>query len=114
MIDDEILNSLLDTSVKKAMEKIKDKQAISAEEAIPLLLKSQFNHIAHLDQSIQAIQKLMGNMATKDDIKRIDERFEKMDERFERVFNTLQNNMIWTISTIIAVASIIFGMVKFT
>jgi hypothetical protein len=60
-------------------------------------------------------------MATKDDIRRIDdrferidERFEKIDERFERVFSTLQNNMIWTISTIIAVASVVFGVVKFT
>jgi hypothetical protein len=69
MINDEILNSLLEKSAKKALDKIRDEGTLTADEAIPLFLKSQFNHIAHLDHSITTIQIMMQNMATKDDIK---------------------------------------------
>ncbi len=55
-------------------------------DAIPLLLKSQFNHIAHLDDRITSIEE---NMVTKqmfnDALKVIDWRFGQVEKRFEQV-----------------------------
>ena len=142
MINDEILNSLLEKSAKKALDKIRDEGTLTAEEAIPLFLKSQFNHIAHLDQSISAIQVMMENMATKDDIKnmatkddiknmatkdditatkddirRLDNSIgadiKRLDDGIENVRKMVHSNFLWTISAIIGVASIVVSVFKF-
>ncbi len=62
MVEDEILSAIPDSAAEKALKKIKSKGSISLQEAIPLLLRGQYNHIRHLDQKIE-------EMATKDDIK---------------------------------------------
>ena len=49
MIDDLIISKFLDTAVKKSMDSLEKNGTLTTEEAIPLMLKSQFNHIKHLD-----------------------------------------------------------------
>ena len=76
----EILIRFLDKKVKDAEEEISNKGTLSEEYAIPLLLKSQFNHIMHLDSELTSLRKLM-------DIRfeQVDKRFEQVDKRFEQV-----------------------------
>jgi len=69
----EILLKFLERKCKEAEKEIEEKGVLSDDKAIPLLLKSQFNHIAHLDSEITALRELM------------DKRFEQVDKRFERV-----------------------------
>jgi len=69
MYDDEILKAILDSAAEKALQKIKKESSISLEEAIPLLLRGQYNHIVHLDKEITEIKSQLKNMATKDDIR---------------------------------------------
>ncbi len=69
MYDDEILKPILDSAGGKALQKIRKESSISLEEAIPLLLRGQYNHIAHLDKEITEIKSQLKNMATKNDIK---------------------------------------------
>jgi len=52
MIDDQILSKFLDNAVAKAKKRIEEEGRIETEDAIPLMLKSQFNHIAHLEQQM--------------------------------------------------------------
>jgi SPX domain protein involved in polyphosphate accumulation len=129
MINDEILNSLLEKSAKKALDKIRDEGTLTADEAIPLFLKSQFNHIAHLDHSITTIQIMMQNMATKDDIKNMATKddilatkdeikstkddIRRLDDSIENVRKMVHSNFLWTISAIIGVAGIITSIIKF-
>ena len=62
---DEIIVEYLEASSNKARKSIKEKGALSLEDAIPLILHSQFNHITHLEQK----------MATKEDIKELKKSF---------------------------------------
>lgn len=65
---DEIIIEYLEASSAKAKQSIKEKGALSLDDAIPLILHSQFNHITHLEQKM-ATKDDIKNMATKDDIK---------------------------------------------
>jgi len=62
----QILLKFLERKCREAEKEIEEKGVLSDDKAIPLLLKSQFNHIAHLDAEITALRELL-------------------DKRFERV-----------------------------
>jgi len=62
----QILLKFLERKCKEAEKEIEEKGVFSDDKAIPLLLKSQFNHNTHLDSEITALRELM-------------------DKRFERV-----------------------------
>jgi len=62
-----------DKKVLDAEEEIASEGTLSEEHAIPLLLKSQFNHIVHLDAETTEICQLM------------DKRFKEVEERFKEV-----------------------------
>ena len=66
---DELLINILDGAAERSLKKIKEAGTITLEDAIPLLLKGQYNHIMHLDKEITEIKKRLDNTATKDDIK---------------------------------------------
>ena len=52
MIDDGLINGFLDDSVRKAKENLAKNGQLDLQDAIPLMLKSQFNHIRHLEQEM--------------------------------------------------------------
>ncbi len=81
---DRILIKLIDSAAKQAEEEIEKTGTLSMEHAIPLLLKSQYNHILHLDHELVAMRNIMDNRFGKMDERfgKMDERFSKMDERF--------------------------------
>ncbi|OIP40171.1 hypothetical protein AUJ95_04805 [Candidatus Desantisbacteria bacterium CG2_30_40_21] len=78
---DEILLDVLAETATIAKERIIKHKDLSVENVIPLLLLSQYNHIAHLDIELK---QGLANLEQK-----MDERFEKigqvMDERFEKM-----------------------------
>ncbi len=110
--DDLLLDALAETAAI-AKGRIINNRDFSVENVIPLLLLSQYNHIAHLDADVSAIkqeledseerleQKIKDSeqrleQKIKDSEQRleqkmderfgkIDERFEKIDERFEKI-----------------------------
>ena len=73
----EILMKFLDKKAQDAEREITERGTLSEEHAIPLILKSQFNHIAHLDTGITELRVIM------------DKRFEQVDKRFERLEKNL-------------------------
>jgi methyl-accepting chemotaxis protein len=75
-----IFMTFLDRKVKEAEEEITQKGVLSDDKAIPLMLKTQFNHIAHLEESVDSE---FGNI--RQQFKEIDQRFEQVDQRFEQV-----------------------------
>jgi chromosome segregation ATPase len=82
-----VLLKFLDRKAKEAEDEIATKGTLSEDKAIPLILKIQFNHIAHLDSEISRVATIMDERFKKLDerFERIDERFERIDERFERI-----------------------------
>ena len=55
----EILMKFLDKKARDAEREITERGTLSEEHAIPLILKSQFNHIAHLDTEITELRNVM-------------------------------------------------------
>lgn len=60
----QILMKFLDKKVKGAEEEIASTGNLSEENAIPLLLKSQFNHIVHLDSELTEVKKSVQRIGT--------------------------------------------------
>lgn len=56
-ITHQILMKFLDKKIKDAEEEISSTGTLSEEHAIPLILKSQFNHILHLDTELTELRK---------------------------------------------------------
>ena len=70
--EDELISAFLTKSTEKARKQIADEDKLSTKNAIPLMLKSQFNHIAHLDEQMvtktefrEEIENLKEQMVTK-------------------------------------------------
>ncbi len=73
IIEDEILAKFLDNAASKAKRNIEEHGTLSTEDAIPLMLKSQFNHIAHLEQQ----------MVTKDQFQALKDQFQALKDQFQ-------------------------------
>lgn len=63
MIDDQILMGYLDNAVAKAKAYLKENGHLDDKHATSLMLKSQFNHISHMEGHIKHLED---NMVTKE------------------------------------------------
>ena len=81
----QVLLKFLDRRAEEAEKEIEQKGVLSEKNAIPLILKTQFNHIAHLDRELTAFREMVDKRFEK-----IDQRFEKMDQRFEKMDQRLE------------------------
>ena len=70
----------IDRKVKEAEEEITKNGVLSDDKAIPLMLKTQFNHIAHLEESVTGE---FGHIRLQ--FKEVDQRFKEMDQKFDQV-----------------------------
>ncbi len=80
MFEDQFLNDFIDNAVNRARNNIQQKGKLETDDAIPLMLKSQFNHIAHLEMDMLTKAEFeirINTLKTE-----IDNRFKTIDERF--------------------------------
>jgi uncharacterized protein (DUF3084 family) len=90
MTEDEILKEFLKKAVEDAKKEIAESGKLSVENAIPLLLDSQYNHILHLEREMCTKGDLEAlRIATKNDLKALEERLEvrfaQIDQRFSQI-----------------------------
>ena len=103
----QILLKFLERKCKEAEKEIEEKGVLSDDKAIPLLLKSQFNHIAHLDSEITALRELMDRR-----FEQVDKRFEQVEKKFEQKFKRVEKIIMWLVGLgITAWISIIIAIV---
>jgi len=76
----QILLKFLEKKSREAEREIEEKGSLSDENAIPILLRTQFNHIAHLDSELTGLRELIDKR-----FEQVDKRFEQVDKRFEQV-----------------------------
>ena len=88
MMDEEILEEFLNNAVEKAKEEIRNTGKLSVENAVPLMLKNQYNHIRHLENHIKHLEE---NMVTKEEFK-----------AFKEEFKVFKNSFWWGISIAVA------------
>ncbi len=91
----DILMKFLDKKVREAEEEVTQKGTLSDEKAIPLILKTQFNHIAHLETEIADIRETM------------DRRFGEMRTGMDRRFERLERNLFGGFAFLAALISVL-------
>ena len=114
----DILMKFLDRKVLEAEKEVTEKGALSEDKAIPLMLKMQFNHIKHLEESIddrfgqihQRFEQVDQRFEQVDKrFDQVDKRFEQFDKRFEQVdrhFVHLERNLLTGFGLMIALMSL--------
>ena len=80
--DNEYFDKCLDGHAAKAMDKITNGEKYEQIDVMLLVLKSQTNHIAHMEQERHGEMR-----ALRDDM---DERFDKVDERLDKIDEHLE------------------------
>ena len=82
---DDFLIEMISPKVKEIEEKFTNNQALSQDDINTLLLKSQYNHINHLDMKLNEVTADVASL--KVDFKmlelKVDQRFETFEQRFE-------------------------------
>ena len=125
----DILMKFLDRKVLEAEKEVTARGTLSEDKAIPLMLKMQFNHIRHLEESVndrfgqinqrfeevgQRFEEVgkrfeeVGKRFDKVDERfdKVNERFDKVNERFERIINEMNGRFAHT-------HRLLFGSVAF-
>jgi len=109
---DRILLKLIDKAAREAEEEIEKTGSLSMEHAIPLLLKSQYNHILTLDKELKKIRVIMDERFTK-----MDERFTSMAKESASMFVTLNNKITdlykWMFGCFIGTITILGSLMTF-
>jgi hypothetical protein len=105
MIDDQILMAFLDKRSAIALAEIKEKGALSENNAMPLMLKSQFNHIAHLDLKLTDLESRFGE---------ITKQMQGLvtHQEFQKEVSNIKSEFRWLIGSSIAFISILMTVLQ--
>lgn len=104
MAPDAFILQFLENAVSKATENIRKNGHISMEDAIPLILKQQFNHIKHLQEQ----------MATKKDLTDVaDKMVTKDDFAVVGIVKAKTNWILWLISLGFTTIGLLLGYITY-
>lgn len=134
VFNNEIFDSWLNKKSDEILSKV-DRERISTEEMIVLVLKAQTNHFHHMDidmkkglsdidQKFTSRLELIDQRFEKIDqrfekidqrfekidqrFEKIDQRFEKIDQRFEKLDHKIDNRFMWMIGITMAMSGGIY------
>jgi DNA repair exonuclease SbcCD ATPase subunit len=79
---------MITPKVKEIEEKFTNNKPLSQDDINTLLLKSQYNHINHLDQKLNEVVDDVASL--KSDFKLLEQKVEQRFETFEQRFETLE------------------------
>ncbi len=105
MLEDQILLNFLENSAQAASEEIKSKGILSEKNAIPLMLKSQFNHIAHLDAKMVTRDEFLTQM------KDVNNKFDQVYSKFD-LLQSKFNHMQWFMGLCFTFLSVFIALLK--
>ncbi|RPJ78380.1 MAG: hypothetical protein EHM20_04060, partial [Alphaproteobacteria bacterium] len=105
MFNNQIFESWLDKKSDEILSKV-DREKISTEEMIVLILKAQTNHFFHIDQEVKEqintvnfridlLDKRIDGLDKR--IDGLDKRIDSLDHRVERLDHKIDNRFMWTI-----------------
>ena len=116
VFNNEIFDSWLNKKSDEILSKV-DREKISTEEMIILVLKAQTNHFHHMDVDMKkGMSELSDKFKEVDQrfekvdqrFEKMDQRFEKMDQRLERMDQKIDNRFMWMIGITIAMSGGIY------
>ena len=137
MFENDVFDTWLDNKSREIILKL-DKEKLSSEEMIVLMLKAQTNHFAHLDVDLRSeMAELNKNVSDRieastqqwreemsklnkelrqemlDLRKDMDKRFEQVDKRFEALTVRIDRFMIWSFTTSLAIGAAVVAAIRY-
>jgi len=85
---DDMLISMITPKVKEIEEKFGNNQPLTQEDINTLLLKSQYNHINHLDLKLNEVTADVASL--KNDFKFLEQKFVILEQKVEQRFETFE------------------------
>ncbi len=114
---DDVLIEMITPKVAEIEERFSNGEGLSNEDINTLLLKSQYNHINHLDQrldevtlSVQALEGRFAGLEGKFDLLKteVNERFNTFESNVElKISESINKNMRWSIGLIAFIVTIL-------
>ena len=92
---DDFLIEMITPKVKEIEENFTNNKPLSQDDINTLLLKSQYNHINHLDQKLNEVVADVASL--KGDFKLLEQKVEQRFETFEQRFETFEQKIEATI-----------------
>ncbi len=92
---DDFLIEMITPKVKEIEEKFSSNEALTQDDINTLLLKSQYNHINHLDMKLDEVVADVASL--KGDFKLLEQKVEQRFETFEQRFETFEQKIEATI-----------------
>ena len=77
---DDMLIEMIEPKIREINEKFTSGQSLTQDDINTLLLKSQYNHINHLDDKLNE---------TVESVKNLEHKFEKLEQKYENDFKSL-------------------------
>jgi hypothetical protein len=115
MFENDVFDTWLDAKSKEIILKL-DKEKLSSEEMIILMLKAQTNHFTHLDQDLRKDMQAMNERLSNEMFelrKDMDKRFEQVDKRFEALTTRIDRFMIWSFATTLAIGAGVVAAIRY-
>ncbi|MBD3768435.1 MAG: hypothetical protein IE928_10940 [Gammaproteobacteria bacterium] len=126
MFENDVFDVWLDNKSKEIILKL-DKEKLSSEEMIILMLKAQTNHFAHLDIDLRSDMQTLNTKLSNDmqamnerlskemfDLRKdMDKRFEQVDKRFEALTTRIDRFMIWSFTTSLAIGAAVVAAIRY-
>ncbi len=122
MFENDVFDVWLDNKSKEIILKL-DKEKLSTEEMMILMLKAQTNHFTHLDielrQEIKSVNERIeqSTKAWREEMldlrKDMDKRFEQVDKRFEALTTRIDRFMIWSFTTSLAIGAVVVAAIRY-
>ena len=133
MFEHDVFDTWLDNKSKEIILKL-DKEKLSSDEMIILMLKAQTNHFAHLDQDLRtdmqelnlklsndmhAMNERLSNemLALRQDMdkrfEQVDKRFEQVDKRFEALTTRIDRFMMWSFGVTITIGALVVAAIRY-
>ena len=78
---DDMLIEMIEPKIREINEKFSNGESLSQDDINTLLLKSQYNHINHLDDKLNE---------TVESVKNIEHRLDRLEERYQNDFKSLE------------------------
>ena len=91
---DDMLIEMIKPKITEIEKKFSDNEALTQDDINTLLLKSQYNHINHLDNKLNEVTQSVKNLEHKFDITVVSLKsdYTKLEQKFDNTVKTLRND----------------------
>lgn len=96
---DDMLILMIEPKVREIQERFSKGEGLTNEDINTLLLKSQYNHINHLDLKLNEVTADVSSL--KSDFKSVEQKFERLEANLDlKIQKALNSNIKWSVGLV--------------